>query len=157
MLAGGEHTAAPLALFQDHPRLSSRSPHAASSQRKTFNWVINYITNKTPSWFLPSLISFTFFLSEAALKVFTSGVGVCWCAADGKSVSCDLSLAVLTFIFLFCWLTSIDWTLPETRVSWSASWLCRVHFSSYGSLHTWKGKVKAVTHSFETKKKKRKG
>lgn len=57
---------------------------------------------------------------------------------------------VFTF-FLFCWLNSIDWTLPETCVSWSASWLCRVHFSSYGSLHTWKGKVKAVTHSFETK------
>lgn len=41
ILAGGEDTAAPLALFQDHPRLSSRSPHAASTQRKTFNWVIN--------------------------------------------------------------------------------------------------------------------
>lgn len=49
MLAGGEDTLAPLTLFQDHPRLSSRSPHAASTQRKTFNWVINYITNKTPS------------------------------------------------------------------------------------------------------------
>lgn len=49
ILAGGEDTAAPLALFQDHPRLSSRSPHAASTQRKTFNWVINYTTNKTPS------------------------------------------------------------------------------------------------------------
>ena len=49
MLAGGEDTAAPLTLFQDHPRLSSRPPHAASTQRKTFNWVINYITNKTPS------------------------------------------------------------------------------------------------------------
>ncbi|MEQ2185935.1 hypothetical protein GOODEAATRI_023253 [Goodea atripinnis] len=33
-----EDTAATLTLFQDHPRLSSRSPHAASSQRKTFNW-----------------------------------------------------------------------------------------------------------------------
>lgn len=49
MLAGGEDTAAPLTLFQDHPRLSSRSPHAASTQRKTFNWVINCTTNKTPS------------------------------------------------------------------------------------------------------------
>lgn len=49
MLAGGEDTAAALTLFQDHPRLSSRSPHAASTQRKTFNWVINYTTNKTPS------------------------------------------------------------------------------------------------------------
>lgn len=47
--AGGEDTAAPLTLFQDHPRLSSRSPHAASMQRKTFNWVIKYTTNKTPS------------------------------------------------------------------------------------------------------------
>ncbi|XP_063767004.1 MYND-type zinc finger-containing chromatin reader ZMYND8 isoform X4 [Eleginops maclovinus] len=28
----------PLTLFQDHPRLSSRTPHAASTQRKTFNW-----------------------------------------------------------------------------------------------------------------------
>lgn len=56
MLAGGEDTAAPLTLLQDHPRLSSRSPHAASTQRKTFNWVINYTTNKTPSWFLPPLV-----------------------------------------------------------------------------------------------------
>ncbi|CAJ1051360.1 protein kinase C-binding protein 1 isoform X3 [Xyrichtys novacula] len=38
ILAGGKDTAAPLTLLQDHPRLSSRSPHAASTQRKTFNW-----------------------------------------------------------------------------------------------------------------------
>lgn len=66
MLAGGEDTAAPLTLFQDHPRLSSRSPHAASTQRKTFNWVINYTTNKTPSWFLPPLVFLLLF--EAAFR-----------------------------------------------------------------------------------------
>lgn len=63
MLAGGEDTAAPLTLFQDHPRLSSRSPHAASTQRKTFNWVINYTTNKTPSWFSPPLVFLLFIWS----------------------------------------------------------------------------------------------
>lgn len=72
MLAGGEDTAAPLTLFQDHPRLSSRSPHAASTQRKTFNWVINYTTNKSPSWFLPPLVFLLLF--EAA---FSSMVVAC--------------------------------------------------------------------------------
>lgn len=85
MLAGGEDTAAPLTLFQDHPRLSSRSPHAASTQRKTFNWVINYTTNKTPSWFLPPLVFLLLF--EAAFRVFSSSMVVaCWCAVEGKLV-----------------------------------------------------------------------
>lgn len=85
MLAGGEDTAAPLTLFQDHPRLSSRSPHAASTQRKTFNWVINYTTNKTPSWFLPPLVFHLLF--EAAFRVFTSSMVVaCSYAVEGKVV-----------------------------------------------------------------------
>lgn len=61
--AGGEDTAAPLTLFQDHPRLSSRSPHAASMQRKTFNWVIKYSTNKDP-FMISSSTVFLLFLSS---------------------------------------------------------------------------------------------
>lgn len=137
LLAGGEDTAAPLTLFQDHPRLSSRTPHAASTQRKTFNWVINYTTNKTPSWFLPPLVFLLLF--EAAFRVFsTSMVVACSCAVEGCAVMPES-------LFLFCLLNFIDGTLPETCFSWTASRLCRVHFSPYGSLHTWEGKPQAVT------------
>lgn len=85
ILAGGEDTAAPLTLFQDHPRLSSRSPHAASTQRKTYNWVINYTTNKTPSWYLPPLVFLLLF--EAAFRTFSSSMVVaCWFVAEGTGV-----------------------------------------------------------------------
>lgn len=92
LLAGGEDTAAPLTLFQDHPRLPSRSPHAASTQRKTFNWVINYITNKSPSWFFSFSVPFSppLFLSEAA---FGSLVDACWCSVGGEGrLFCDFIL-----------------------------------------------------------------
>ena len=98
MLAGGEDTAAPLTLFQDHPRLSSRSPHAASTQRKTFNWVINYTTNKTPSWFLPPLVFLLLF--EAAFRVSSSSMVVaCSCAVEGKAVQRVWPESLSTFIF----------------------------------------------------------
>lgn len=102
LLAGGEDTAAPLTLFQDHPRLSSRSPHAASTQRKTFNWVINHTTNKTPSWFLPPLVFLL--LLEAAFRVFSSSMVVaCSCAVEGRIVQWvwPESLSIFTFFSVF--------------------------------------------------------
>lgn len=96
MLAGGEDTAAPLTLFQEHPRLSSRSPHAASTQRKTFNWVINYTTNKTPSWFLPPLV---FLLCLKQLLEFL--VVVCWYVVEQKVVLVVWPESLFTFTLFF--------------------------------------------------------
>lgn len=145
MLAGGEDTAAPFTLFQDHPRLSSRPPHAASTQRKTFNWVINYNTNKSPSWFLPPLVFLLLF--EAAFRLFSSSMVVaCSCMVGGKVVQLSLAWEFVYLHFLFCLLNFIDWTLPETCLSWAAPRLCRVYFSPYGSLHTWEGKAQTVTY-----------
>lgn len=100
MLAGGEDTLAPLTLFQDHPRLSSRSPHAASTQRKTFNWVINYITNKTPSWFLPPLVFL--FLFEVT---FCSMVVACLFVVEGKVLYHKAGQPSLSFLFFSIWQT----------------------------------------------------
>lgn len=147
LLAGGEDTAAPLTLFQDHPRLSSRPPHAASTQRKTFNWVINYITNKSPSWFFfPSLFLFfpLFFCLKQLLVVWWMHAGV---QLEGRETVLWLHPQRFNSPSAFCLLNFTDWALSKARVSWTASWLCRVHFSSYGPLHTWEGKRKFSSSS----------
>lgn len=68
-------------------------------------------------------------------------VVACWQAVEGGGFAVNL---VWVFMCLHCF---IDGALPETRVPWTTSRLCRIHFPPNGSLHTWEGENKQTNMS----------